>query len=363
MKIAFFIAHETSPYAGVVRPFINWSKKLSEDHEVYFLLLNCGIELVNFVKSMGNIRDYVITNTPRKLTRFVETIKPDVLITDDYIVRLKTLQKIKDNASVKTCIYVQVLFGIHSIVDVYHPVSLRERVLFTLAKLVPFNILKIQYKKLLQKHDIIIANSEITATLLHTLYGIEPHGVVYPPVDTEIFKSQNVKKKDQVLLYLGSHAGDTDENFVKEICKILKNKDMKILVMGNKILQEKLSKEFEIQAVSGVSDEELAKIYSECRLTICPQKWEQFGYVVAESIACGTPVLAFNMMGPKEIIEKTRLGFLANNKKEFLDILENIEKEKSIMVSLTNKIENFPFSITYSSKKLLEVMFHEKSTP
>lgn len=355
MKIAFFIAHETSPYAGVVRPFINWSKKLSEDHEVYFLLLNCGIELINFVKSMGNIKDYVITNTPSKLTRFVEIIKPDILITDDYIVRLKTLQKIKDNVFVKTCIYVQVLFGIHSIADVYHPVFLRERVLFTLAKLVPFNMLKMRYKKLLQKQDIIIANSEITATLLHTLYGIEPYGIVYPPVDTEIFKPQNVEKKDQVLLYLGSHAGDTDEIFVKEICKILKNKDMKILVMGNKILQEKLSKEFEIQAVSGVSDEELAKIYSECKLTICPQKWEQFGYVVAESIACGTPALAFNMMGPKEIIEKTNFGLLANNKREFLKYLTSLELYLNNLKAI-KELNEFEFDIGKSTTRLIKVM-------
>jgi len=355
MKIAFFIAYEISPYAGVVRPFINWSKKLSEDHEIYFLLLNCDKKLVNFVKRMI-IKNQITTEVFNELTRFIEIIKPDILITDDFIARLKILQRIKDKVSIKTCIYAQVLFGMHSITEIYSPISLKERVLFTFTHFIPFNVLKMQYKKLLQKQDIIIANSGITATLLHTLYGVEPHGIVYPPVDTEVFKPQNVKKKNQVLLYLGTHAGDTDVKFVREICKILKNRDMKILVMGNKTFQEKLSKEFEIQSVSGVSDEELAKIYSECKLTICPQKWETFGYVVAESIACGTPVMAYNIMGISEIGKETDMVFLANNKTEFF--VEHLEEHVNNfrVRDMCMDINHLPWGMEKSTNHFLRVL-------
>lgn len=337
MKIAFLLAYEEFPYAGVVRPFINWTKELSKTCEVYFLLMNCGEKLVDFIKKVDSIKSCVDSNNLGGLVRFVKTADPDILITDDYIVRLKLLQKIKNKVPVKTCVYVQVLFGVHSIADVYYPISLKERIIFALAKIIPFSILKMSYKKLLQKQDLIIANSQITATLLHTLYGVEPHGIVYPPVDTEIFRPQSVKKKNQVLLYLGSHAGDTDENFVRQICKVLKSKNLKILVMGNKILQERLLKEFDIYSISEVSDEELAKIYSECKLIICPQKWEQFGYVVAESIACRTPVLAFNIMGPKEIIKQTGLGLLANNKSEFIDYLTQIVNNDVIQLQFNYK--------------------------
>jgi glycosyltransferase involved in cell wall biosynthesis len=43
-----------------------------------------------------------------------------------------------------------------------------------------------------------------------------------------------------------------------------------------------------------------------------------FGYVITESISCGTPVLAFNLMGPAEIITRTKMGVLANDEKELL---------------------------------------------
>jgi len=326
MKIAFFIAYEISPYAGVVRPFINWSKKLSEDHEIYFLLLNCDKKLVNFVKRMI-IKNQITTEVFNELTRFIEIIKPDILITDDFIARLKILQRIKDKVSIKTCIYAQVLFGMHSITEIYSPISLKERVLFTFTHFIPFNVLKMQYKKLLQKQDIIIANSGITATLLHTLYGVEPHGIVYPPVDTEVFKPQNVKKKNQVLLYLGTHAGDTDVKFVREICKILKNRDMKIF-----------------------------KIYSECKLTICPQKWETFGYVVAESIACGTPVMAYNIMGISEIGKETDMVFLANNKTEFF--VEHLEEHVNNfrVRDMCMDINHLPWGMEKSTNHFLRVL-------
>jgi hypothetical protein len=50
-------------------------------------------------------------------------------------------------------------------------------------------------------------------------------------------------------------------------------------VFGNKQLQEKLKNEFDIDRAFNISDQALAKIFSQCKLNICPQKWEMFGYV------------------------------------------------------------------------------------
>jgi glycosyltransferase involved in cell wall biosynthesis len=235
---------------------------------------------------------------------------------------------------------------------------LREKLLFRGIKLASFSLLKGPYKKLLGNKHIIIANSRITATLLHILYGIEPDEIVYPPLDTDIFKPRNMIKKNQVLLYLGSHAGDTDQNFVIEICKVLRAKDFKILVIGNAILRERLRNKFEIYSVSGISDEELSNIYSESKLTICPQKWETFGYIPVESVACGTPVLTFNCMGLGETIINGKMGLLAKNKQEFLEILGSTLENKEIQIdrNFTREYIEENFSINASTERL-EVIF------
>ncbi|MGC9203086.1 MAG: glycosyltransferase, partial [Thermoproteota archaeon] len=267
---------------------------------------------------------------------------------------------VKDKIKIKTMVYVQILFAMHSIMDVFYTnfLPLKEKLLFRAIRFAPFSLLKRQYKKFLGKQDIIVANSRITATLLHILYGVEPDGIVYPPLDMDIFRLRNMRKKNQVLLYLGSHAGDTDENFVIEICKFLKAKDFKILAMGNAVLKEKLRREFEIYSVSGVSDEELSKIYSQSKLTICPQKWETYGYVPVESMACGTPVLTFMCMGPGETVLNGKSGWLAENKQEFLEMLNIILDNGEIRMDrdFISKYVEENFSINASVKKLEEVL-------
>jgi glycosyltransferase involved in cell wall biosynthesis len=353
-KIVFFLAYENSFYEGVVRPFINWAKYL-RGTDVYIICYRCGDKLKNFLRNIKGIR-FFETDNLNEIVLFLKRENFDFIMSDDQYNRLNIINKIKSKTGIKTLIYVQVLFGIHSIADVFNlkHLSFKEKILFKASKLFPFSVIKFNYKKMLSKQDIVIANSEITATFLHTLYGIEPNEIIYPPLNTSVFKPREVAKKKQVLVYLGSNAGDTNEGLIKEICNILSKKNIKILTLGNSKIMKNISKYFDIHPISGVSDEELSKIYSECMLTICPQKWEMFGYVIAESVACGTPVLSFNIMGPKEIIENTGYGILVNNSKNFLNIINNIE---SLKIKLKKLRKNNPIFNQY--EKLLKVIENE----
>jgi glycosyltransferase involved in cell wall biosynthesis len=358
IRIGILLAHEKSPYEGRVRPFINWVKKLSECHEVYLFLYKCGKQLVEVVEKIEKVQVENL-NTFNELIESLNKNNLDILLSDDYFSRLRLLTKLKGRTKIKTAVYIQILFATHSILDVFNInlLTLRERLLFEAMKYIPFNLIKKEYKKLLREQDIIIANSKITANLLHILYGIEPTGIVYPPVDTNIFRPKAKRKKKQVVVYLGSNAGDTSEDFILEICKILRDKGFKILTMGNEIIKQRLRQKIEISPLPKVSDEMLAKIYSESLLTVCPQKFETFGYVPAESMACGTPVLAFNCMGPSEIILNGKTGFLVQNKTEFLETLSSIlEREIKINHNFISKYARSKFSIEASTKKLEEIL-------
>lgn len=48
--------------------------------------------------------------------------------------------------------------------------------------------------------------------------------------------------------------------------------------------------------------EELAKYYSSSDVFVFPSKTDTFGLVMIESLSCGTPVAAYNVQGPKDII-------------------------------------------------------------
>ena len=51
--------------------------------------------------------------------------------------------------------------------------------------------------------------------------------------------------------------------------------------------------------------EELPVLYNAANFSVCPSYYEPFGYVVAESLACGTPVIASARWGKPRISQNT----------------------------------------------------------
>ncbi len=70
----------------------------------------------------------------------------------------------------------------------------------------------------------------------------------------------------------------------------------------------------EIRYVGEVSHEEKVQLLAGARCTLFPIRWnEPFGLVILESLACGTPVLAFNEGAAPEIIEHGKTGFICED--------------------------------------------------
>ena len=57
----------------------------------------------------------------------------------------------------------------------------------------------------------------------------------------------------------------------------------------------------------------MARYYANAEVFVFPSKWETFGIVMIESMACGTPVAAFPCDGPKDVIEQGITGFMNEN--------------------------------------------------
>lgn len=82
----------------------------------------------------------------------------------------------------------------------------------------------------------------------------------------------------------------------------------KLIIVGSgsqkaklKALSSKLNVDEQILWVDGLSDEELARLYTHCKTFIMPQE-EDFGYVACEAMACGAPIVAYAIGGQTEIL-------------------------------------------------------------
>jgi glycosyltransferase involved in cell wall biosynthesis len=55
---------------------------------------------------------------------------------------------------------------------------------------------------------------------------------------------------------------------------------------------------------------DLARYYANAEVFVFPSRWETFGIVMIEAMACGTPVAAYNCQGPRDVIDQGVTGFM-----------------------------------------------------
>ncbi len=101
----------------------------------------------------------------------------------------------------------------------------------------------------------------------------------------------------------------------------------KILV-GDGPIRSNLEKNYpDALFVGKKSNKELADYYRASDVFIFPSKTDTFGIVLIEALACGLPVAAYPVMGPKDIITSPELGALD----------EDLEKAARTAISCANR--------------------------
>jgi glycosyltransferase involved in cell wall biosynthesis len=61
---------------------------------------------------------------------------------------------------------------------------------------------------------------------------------------------------------------------------------------------------------------ELAHYYANAEVFVFPSQWETFGIVMIESMACGTPVAAYPVQGPLDVIDEGTTGCMNDDLKQ-----------------------------------------------
>ncbi len=223
--------------------------------------------------------------------------------------------------------------------DIYPEMSSNYKLFYKLAR--PFIAYRDKkFNKLLRNHTkLFITVSRYCARLYREL-GINVDSIIYPPIDTTLFKpSTSSPKEDYVLTYIGK------ESKYSILGKIAKQ-GIKIKGFGSKspFVPSYISNNPNIEILGEVSNKELVELYSNALYTIFPFTHEPFGYVPLESIACSTPVLTYNKQGPSESILHGKTGWLANNDEELIELAIKLWKngyDRSIRYNSRKKAEEF----------------------
>ena len=180
-------------------------------------------------------------------------------------------------------------------------------------------------------------------------------------IDTKVFFPRDKKLSRELfnislnkkLILFGSDYKDENKGFhyiEKIIQKLEEEKINNILLIIFGRTKIRLNTEFvEVKNLGYIdSDDILAQIYSACDLTLIPSKIESFCLTAAESISCGTPVLAFDTSGLKDIVINHFSG-------QRID-LENFEDYYKNMKDL---LFNYKFNIS-ELHKFIQINFNEE---
>ncbi len=163
------------------------------------------------------------------------------------------------------------------------------------------------HAKVAKKFDAVFANSKFTSNIMAFLYGFPINGVVYPPVDQSIFKYENNDEtKNKYALAIVRNEIDP---IYRITSRLAKNIPLKIIGGGN----VKGAKNLGL-----VQDNELPQLYRQASFVISPNTLEFYGYQIVESMSCSTPTIAYNNGGAPELIYDEINGWLSNTEEEFI---------------------------------------------
>lgn len=148
-------------------------------------------------------------------------------------------------------------------------------------------------------------------------------------IDPEIFRDKNYKREKKVVLFVGRLIEEKGIYGILEVASRLK--EIEFWFVGDGHLKDKIKGD-NIKYLGTKTQEELVELYNRATIFVLNSysaknsKWEEwFGISLIEAMSCGLPVIATDCIGPREIVENEKNGFLIPQKNNEV-LLEKIKE-------------------------------------
>jgi glycosyltransferase involved in cell wall biosynthesis len=169
-----------------------------------------------------------------------------------------------------------------------------------------------------------------TDTMVRDLKAHGFDGEVVPwtrGVDREIFNTShrhdNINGK-----YLLCVSRVSKEKNLEEFFKLDYPGYYKVMVGDGPMLETYKKQYPDVMFTGFKTGKDLARYYANAEVFVFPSKWETFGIVMIEAMACGTPVAAFPCDGPLDVIDQAETGFMNDDLKHAVDACLQLSRER-----------------------------------
>ena len=119
-----------------------------------------------------------------------------------------------------------------------------------------------------------------------------------------------------------NHRVETTSKYIVCVSRVSKEKNLEAflemnysgylkVMVGDGPMLETYRKQYpDVHFTGFKTGEDLARYYANAEVFVFPSKWETFGIVMIEAMACGTPVAAYPVSGPEDVIDEGITGCL-----------------------------------------------------
>jgi glycosyltransferase involved in cell wall biosynthesis len=145
-------------------------------------------------------------------------------------------------------------------------------------------------------------------------------------VDRDIFKPTEIKREEKIVLLCVSRL--SKEKNLDAFCSLDYPNSRKILVGDGPYRKHLEEKYKDVEFTGFKTGKELASYYQMADVFVFPSTWDTFGIVMIESLACGTPVAAYPVTGPKDVILSQVDGYLSYDLNYAISCCLKLDREK-----------------------------------
>lgn len=235
----------------------------------------------------------------------------------------------------------------------------------------------------LAKSDLILAISEYTREKMIESNNIDAQKVkiLYNCFDPDLlsqFTSESLSKSKKFLqspsLITVSRLGESDHykghaEVIRSLPSVLeKFPDVNYYIVGKGPLAEKLARisgelrvEEHVHFLGFLDNQSLQCVYRQCDVFIMPSRKEGFGFVFAEAMMYGKPVIAGNQDASVEVVQHNETGLLVDpeDKNQIADAIKCLLADKELQQRMGTKgqeVATIKFNFENFSKLLLGYM-------
>jgi glycosyltransferase involved in cell wall biosynthesis len=192
-------------------------------------------------------------------------------------------------------------------------------------------------ERLSGRNKVVLTNSEQTSDEVLRFFGQKSVGI-WLPIDTEHFRPHEMAASRAALglpmgkpigLFVGSTHPMKGFPVVQSLIEHLPEVHWVLALRGN--LPPAKTVAPNVTMLQNVPHDQIPALYNAADFSLCPSLYEPFGYVVAEALACGTPVVASPGGASGLFLREAPMDRLLvanpNSTQGFLDAIQEVLRE------------------------------------